>query len=501
MLARRQFLIRSSLGAASFGLLDAAQAQSASPEGPLPARFGQAPLLQPLRGYVDGLDRVSEGLRVRGRLPAGLRGTLYRNGPGMLERGGQRYRHWFDGDGLVQAWSFGAQGVSHQARFVQTRKFQAEQAAGAFLLPAFGTVIPPQLPVRGPDDMNTANTSVVVQGGRLYALWEGGSATELDPATLRTLGPRTWAPELKGVPFSAHPKKEPDGTLWNFGSFGKHLVLYQIGVDGELKRHQVLNLPTGAMLHDFAVSQRYIALLLPPLSLDMAAARSGRSMVGAMRWDARQPMRLVVIDKATLQLQRTMELPPALVFHFGNAWDDGDQLQLDYVESDIESFLDGSFNAALGGEQVDGQGKPSQLRLLRADLRSGKVSVEGRRESMEFPVVDPRVVARRHRYLYHPLQTGPQDRWSFNAIQRLDLERGQVDRYDFGAHVAVEEHLLVPKPGSRREGEGWLVGTGFDAQRQRSFAAVFDAEAISAGPLALVDLPYWVPFGFHSHFV
>ena len=43
-------------------------------------------------------------------------------------------------------------------------------------------------------------------------------------------------------------------------------------------------------------------------------------------------------------------------------------------------------------------------------------------------------------------------------------------------------HRLVPKPGSTREGQGWLLGTGFDVQRQRSFATVFDAEAISAGP-------------------
>ena len=51
------------------------------------------------------MDRVAEGLRVEGRLPAGLRGTLYRNGPGLLARKGQRYRHWFDGDGLIRRYN------------------------------------------------------------------------------------------------------------------------------------------------------------------------------------------------------------------------------------------------------------------------------------------------------------------------------------------------------------------------------------------------------------
>jgi len=38
-----------------------------------------------------------------GNLPPGLRGTLYRNGPARLERGGIRVGHWFDGDGAVLA--------------------------------------------------------------------------------------------------------------------------------------------------------------------------------------------------------------------------------------------------------------------------------------------------------------------------------------------------------------------------------------------------------------
>lgn len=37
---------------------------------------------------------------------------------------------------------------------------------------------------------NLANTSVMVKGGKLYALYEGGKPTEIDPVTLETLGER-----------------------------------------------------------------------------------------------------------------------------------------------------------------------------------------------------------------------------------------------------------------------------------------------------------------------
>ena len=36
---------------------------------------------------------------------------------------------------------------------------------------------------------NTANTSVMVKGAKLYALAEGGKPIEMDPVTLETLGP------------------------------------------------------------------------------------------------------------------------------------------------------------------------------------------------------------------------------------------------------------------------------------------------------------------------
>src|SRR3982750_2798638 len=42
-------------------------------------------------------------LEVEGALPAKLEGTLYRIGPARHDVYGERYRHWFDGDGMVHA--------------------------------------------------------------------------------------------------------------------------------------------------------------------------------------------------------------------------------------------------------------------------------------------------------------------------------------------------------------------------------------------------------------
>src|SRR5690242_13531054 len=73
-----------------------------------------------------------------GQVPAWLRGTYYVNGPARFERGGQRMKHWLDGDGMVCSMRFAADGIRFTSRFVRTTKVQEEDAAGRFLYRGFG---------------------------------------------------------------------------------------------------------------------------------------------------------------------------------------------------------------------------------------------------------------------------------------------------------------------------------------------------------------------------
>jgi all-trans-8'-apo-beta-carotenal 15,15'-oxygenase len=492
MLLRRDFL-----GAGLATLLGTA-AQEALALG-LPANFdaGAAPELRPFAGLA-GEDPRPGALRIEGRIPAGLRGVYYRNGPGLMARGDERYRHWFDGDGLVQAWRFEDGRASHSARFVQTTKFKAETRAQRFLVPALGTAIPPRMPVHGPDSMNVANTSVLRQAGRLYALWEGGSAYELDPQSLATLGPRVWSPELAGVPFSAHPKQEADGTSWNFGTANGRMVIYQLSPAGALVKSAVFPMPPSAMVHDFAVSQRYLVFLLPPVQMDPQALRSGGSMLDAMRWQGDAPTRVLIIDKSDLSQRRVLEMPAAFVFHFGNAWDADGEIHLDYVQGAPLPEINAGMELQMRGRRPPE--RHSTPRFMRIQLASGRISLQSRDEAVEFPVVDPRVVAQRYRQVWYPTAVGLGERWGFNGLMGLDLDSGRRERFVFGAETMIEEHVLVPKPGRTKEGEGWLLGMGYDTRRQQSFASIFDAQALSAGPLARVWLPYWLPYGFHGRF-
>ena len=183
---------------------------------------------------------------------------------------------------------------------------------------------------------------------------------------------------------------------------------------------------------------------------------------------------------------------------FGNAWDDGRLLRVDYVQGvPLPEFNAGAEQMMRGERPTRADSTP---RVLEIDLQTGRLSVAERGEAVEFPVVDPRVVAQRHRFVWYPTAIDTGARWGFNGLMRLDIESGARERFSFGADTVVEEHVLVPKPGSTREGEGWLVGMGYDVKRQRSFLSVFDAMRLADGPLARAWLPYWVPYGFHGKF-
>ncbi|WP_395010860.1 carotenoid oxygenase family protein [Undibacterium sp.] len=497
---RRHFF--QSLGVAASGLALPAWATQAGL-----AQVGKssqsAPLFQAnskltfLRGYR-GQDVSCDKAWVEGKIPSDLRGDFYRNGPGLFERGGQRYHHWFDGDGMVHAWRFTDQGVSHQARFVKTKKFVAEEQASEFLVPAFGTAIAPKIPVRSSDTMNTANTNVVKMDGRLLALWEGGSAHAMDATSLETQGMVSWAPELAGMPFSAHPKVEADGTMWNFGTIMDKVVMYQFSPQGKLVKHHLMNCPRSAMVHDFVVSQKHLIFIFSPIALNMDLLRSGRSMVNSMEWKGNESTKVMIVEKADFTKSRILEIPALMLFHFGNAWEENNVIRLDFVKSEDLSNFNTWMPKIMRGEDITSE--PSTPAFMTIDLNRNKISMTERKELLEFPRVDPRVVGQRNQFIYYPIAVNMADNNALNGVMRLDLESGKTDAYDFGDRCRLEEHVVVPKAGSRKEGEAWLVGVGFDIEKQTSFASVFDAQNLSAGPVALAHLPYWVPHCFHGNF-
>ena len=462
------------------------------------ARLASSPALLGWKGVAT--DRLAGTARIEGRLPPDLQGTFYRNGPAVHERFGLRYRHWFDGDGMVHAFRFDGAAVTHRGRVLETPKLAREGAAGRRVYDGFGTAVENAAPVRRPDDLNPANTSVLDHHGNLLALWEAGSASVLDRETLAWREFKSWGEGLEGVPFTAHPKVDPDGTLWAFGAAyfpTESLVLYQVALDGSLVKAAVIDAGPLGMVHDFVVTERHLVIVLPPLVFNPEAMRDG-AFLDAFAWRPELGARALSIAKDDFGSRRWHQLPAGFGFHHGNGWEEaGGAIRFDHCVASDPSLVTERLRYIMRGEVRPASPERYTRFTLHPDGRSDFEATSG---WAEFPRVAPALVGRRNRYVYTLGADEATDGLVLHRLEKRDLERGTVDAFDFGSGVVPEEHVFVPRRDAGPEDDGWLVGTYLDYERGASGVAVFDARRVGDGPIARAWLDYSLPLGFHGQF-
>ncbi|MFK7862758.1 MAG: carotenoid oxygenase family protein [Pseudohongiellaceae bacterium] len=437
-------------------------------------------------------------MTVHGQIPDACRGTLYRNGPALFERQGQRYSHWFDPDGMIQSFTLGQNGVKHKGRFVRTAKFNREQDAGRFLYNGAGSKIEGSFPARNNDGINAANINVQPFQGELLALWEAGSPYRIDPDSLETLGKHEWRDDLQGVPFSAHPRIDDKGEMWNIGSLpmpgGSALVLYHIGKDGKLKKTQLHRLEFSGYQHDFVLTPNYVIAL----NSSAVAANHGETFVDMFEWQASRPSQLLVFNKSDFSLVKTIEVPPAFVFHFGNAWEVADKVVFTASQYKDAQFM--KHGMALMAQQKPGPyHDESALLRYSVDIKAGGAQIEKLHDSIEFPGFD-----RRHPFMPQDLIGVSDTKLSTNsmqsAISKVNPETGNQHSYDYGSDVIVEEPQFIADASSKL-GSGFILHSFLNYKTERTGIAILRSEAVADGPVAIAEMDRCLPLGFHGCFL
>lgn len=499
-LSRRQALIGIMAAGGLAGLPKAALSQTmaddwqqsfeaALKKNPSLAPFESAPLA----GY--GPTDIS----ITGTWPEAAHGVLYRNGPGLHSFGGERYQHLFDGDGMIQRYEVSDKGVRHSGRFVRTTKFEREMAAGKRTESTFATT---RRPASNPDELNVANTSILLLPHRLLALWEGGSAYELHPDDLSTVGPVTWSPETAGLPFSAHPHHDADGSLWNIGiaPYSGKMVVYHLSAKGDLLHAEALALPQLSMVHDFVVTPKHLVIVLPSYVYDPERRAKGLSFLDCHVWRPDLSSKVMIVPKDDLTHPKIAELPAGFVFHYGNGWEEADgSLHLDCCWYDTAGIVDDAFRRIMRGDVR----KHSLSHLAKIEIAASHASakLEILPIGAEFPQINHRLDTLRHRYVYGVgIPPSAQGITATSQLIRYDHRKDRLDAYTYGAGIIAQEPLFIAKPGTPHEGSGWLVATSLDTQRKRTSLSLFDAEHVAQGPIAVATLPYLTPYGFHGQF-
>lgn len=475
MLNRRALMARGGLAMAAAALPDLSAALHAAP-------------VQPdwLLGVSDMAGDVAPQslTRLHGRAPA-LDGTLYRNGPACFRRGASAVGHWFDGDGMVRAWTLRGGRARIAARFVDTPKRRLESRLGRIVQPGFGSAAAPGAEVAGADDTNSANTNVIMAGGRLLALWEAGSATALDPATLATVGPVSFRPDLAQMPFLAHPRIEPGGRIWNLGSGGGMAWIWRLSATGVLEAGQAVRLPQASYIHDFTATARHLVIVCQPWIFEGDELPFMRSLA----WRPERGTRLLVIDKDDLERRRVYDLPPLFFFHLGDAWEEADgTIRFDgCFHRDVRFVTEGA-PALLEGRHVHAERPELTLVTLHPD---GRAALTPAGITAEFPRCATVRAGLPRSQTIHVGGYRP-DRPFARAVGIWDWQRGAADQFDFGPRQLVEEFVPV---------ENWLIGTTLNLDARASELHLFDSRRVADGPVVSWRSEVALPLSFHGNWV
>lgn len=439
-----------------------------------------------------------------GQVPEGLKGTLYRNGPGRLSRQGQTVDHWFDGDGGILAVRFDDAGTTACYRYVQTQELQAEEAQDQFLYSGYGQMAPGPIWKRwGVPPKNVANTSVLALPDKLLALWEGGNPHALDPITLETHGLDSLSGLTPKLTYSAHPKRDPQtGNIYNFGViFGPqtYIQLYCSQASGEIYRQASIPLPGLSLVHDFALAGRYLVFVVPPLHLQMLPIMLGtKSLSDALQWQPHRGTQIIVINRDTFEEVTRFETDPWFQWHFGNGYEDPvGNIVLDYIcypDFQTNQWLQ---EVVTGYPQTPAWGMLWQLRI---NPQTGQVLQNEQRFNFgcEFPVVSPLETGQETTaiYLTHHSHTERPVEEMFDSIARIDGNNAAVRSMAFPSGCYPMEAIYASDP--THPNEGWLLTVVFDGKQDQSMVQIFAANQLDAGPIAVLGLPEIIPFGFHG---
>ncbi|UGT44051.1 carotenoid oxygenase family protein [Nocardia yamanashiensis] len=466
------------------------------------SRYRESPFLtghhRPNRMEVDAPD-----LFIEGELPADLAGVFYRNGAEPLYPPTAEDYHWFDGDGMVYAFFLADGRVSLRNRWVRTGKLLLEMKEGRRLFGVHGNPATTD-PLAAGTRYNTANTNIVLHGGKLLALMEGAPPVELDPRTLDTLGEEHYGGVVTTT-FGAHPTVDHGtGEMINIGSVARRkgtapeLRYDIIDFEGKLITSETVPVPYQSMLHTFFVTANHVVFPVTPLDVSLRRAISGGPMVA---WDPDRPTLLGVMPRrGGASDVRWFEAPPRHMMHQANVWEQDGRLIADLAAAEGTSLF----------PSLDGTRRPhreTRQSLRRWIIDPAAATAVVREEilndrDIQFPRPDDRLATTPSRYAFanSNLHSADGRADGMDSVVRVDTADGSEDLYHFGDGAAAGELIFAPRIGGTGELDGYAVTLVHRAGAADTQLAVFDAGDLAAGPLALVHIPFVIPSGFHCNY-
>ncbi|XP_073513270.1 carotenoid-cleaving dioxygenase, mitochondrial [Phyllobates terribilis] len=499
--------------------------------------------------------------KVSGTIPAWLRGSLLRNGPGRFEFGPDKYNHWFDGMALMHNFKIEDGSVTYMSKFLQSDSYTKNKSANRIVLSEFGTLATPD-PCKSLYDRfiskfkvaSTDNCSVsyVLYKGDFYVSTETNYMRKVDPETLDTREKVNWSKFIAVNGATAHPHYDPDGTTYNMGSsYGKEGTRYNIirvppeklSTAETLEGAQIVcsiepeEKMKPAYYHSFGMSENYVVFVEQPLRLNimrlLMGQIRGKAMSQSLSWEPQLNTVFHVISKHSGEKHSaTFHTKAFVTFHQINAYEDQGCIVLDLCCQDDGSAM-ATYqleNLRKSGDELNkllGQmAKPyprrfvlplddrvkDDLAIKPLDYSSATASKKSNgkiwctHENLHDHTLDscgiefPQInYAKYNTKKYRFFYGCGFQHLVGDSLLKMDVETKKAKVWKEDGFYPSEP-IFVPYPNSVEEDDGVVLSAVLTPHQDRNiFLLILDAKDFTE--IARAEAPVQIPYGFHGVFV
>ncbi|KAI3698403.1 hypothetical protein L2E82_41921 [Cichorium intybus] len=215
------------------------------------------------------------------------------------------------------------------------------------------------------------------------------------------------------------------------------------------------------------------------------------------KYEKERDARIAVIPRyGDVDSIKWFHIERCVTYHIMNSFEDGDEVFVrgckanesilpgpDWGEDKLDWFSRG-FNFKLVDSKNGKKGKETGDGMLFTSVREWRLNLEtlevkdrdvtGTEYSMDFPIINADFTGLKHQYGYT------------QVIDSLASSKAGS--------------AFVAKPEAIEEDGGWIVTFAHDEDSDTSYVLVVDAKNFGSEPIAKINLPQRVPYGFHGSF-
>ncbi|XP_045533325.1 carotenoid isomerooxygenase-like [Pieris brassicae] len=423
-----------------------------------------------------------------GAIPFWIRGSLLRNGPGLLKVGKYEYQHIFDGSALLHRFAIFDGQVTYQCKFLISNTYKKNKIANRIVVTEFATRAVPDpcqtifdkfSSVFNPANHMTDNAVISIYpfGDEVYALTEVPLLYRIDPVTLETMDRRNLIDSVV-ITHTAHPHIANNGDVYNVGM---HVVKGRIKIlivkfpfkeKGDMfESAQIVGTVTPrwyihpCYMHSFGMSENYFVLIEQPLALSISkylkCQINGDAYVSALNWYSEYETHIVTVSRidGTTKRYRTATI---FILHVINCFERDGELLLDMCTYQDAKIIDAMFVDAIKASHSNldyAKWCSTRPRRFHIPLNSPEMTLVHSEVISDIGVEMPRINyelhnGRPYNYFYGILSDVSRE--DAGAVVKVNVSTGKVlrwkERYSYPS-----EPVFIPRPGAVDEDDGVIL--------------------------------------------